>query len=83
MKSVLIRKKFFENCPLCGKDHEVEERNKISYEEKYYFCSNAKNEQEFEIGPMINENLLNAKNAYRKKHNLLTSNEIVDIRKKI
>ena len=31
----------------------------------------------------INENLLNAKNAYRKKHNLLTSNEIVDIRKKI
>ena len=92
MKSVLIRKKFFENCPLCGKDHEVEERkkiayvtiknDKISYEEKYYFCSNAKNEQEFEIGPMINENLLNAKNAYRKKHNLLTSNEIIDIRKK-
>lgn len=74
MKSVLIRKKFFENCPLCGKDHEVEERkkiayvtiknDKISYEEKYYFCSNAKN-------------------AYRKKHNLLTSHEIVDIRKKI
>ena len=31
---------------------------------------------------MINENLLNAKNAYRKKHNLLTSNEIIDIRKK-
>ena len=90
MESILIRKKFFNDCPLCGKSHKAEERkrttsitiknDKVSYEERYYFCQNAKAEHEFEIGPMINENLLNAKNAYRKKHNLLTSDEIAGIR---
>ncbi len=78
-------------CPICGKTHEVEERKRIAktiikndevaYEERYYFCDNANDEEnEFEFGPMINENLLRARNAYRKDHDLLTSDEIISIR---
>ena len=78
-------------CPLCDKTHEVEERKRITtitlkgeevtYEEKFYFCTNAaENENEFENGAMTNENLLNARNAYRVKMGLLTSDEIVAIR---
>ncbi|WP_455018072.1 type II TA system antitoxin MqsA family protein, partial [Oribacterium sinus] len=37
-------------------------------------------EREFETGAMANENLLNARNAYRVLHGLLTSEEIVGIR---
>lgn len=89
-KSTLIRKVHM-NCPLCDKTHEVEERKrittitlkdeKITYEERFYFCANADDEEnEFETGSMTNENLLNARNAYRIKHGLLTSDEIVAIR---
>ena len=88
--STLIRKVHMD-CPLCDKKHEVEERkrfatitlkgDKVTYEEKYYFCANTDDEEnEFETGSMTNENLLNARNAYRVKHGLLTSNEIVAIR---
>ena len=53
----------------------------VAYEEKFYFCVNAdEGENEFESGAMMNENLLNARNAYRMKKGLLTSNEIVTIR---
>ena len=53
----------------------------MTYEEKFYFCENADGEEnEFETGKMINENLLNARNAYRVKMGLLTSDEIVTIR---
>lgn len=75
--STLIRK-IHMNCPICGKTHEVEERKEtttitikgedISYEERFYFCENAdEDENKFETGAMINENLLNARNACRKK----------------
>lgn len=78
-------------CPLCDKTHEVEERkrlatitlkeDKVAYEERYYFCANSDDEEnEFQTGSMTNENLLNARNAYRVKHGLLTSDEIVAIR---
>ncbi|MBR6405086.1 MAG: DUF4065 domain-containing protein [Lachnospiraceae bacterium] len=88
--SYLIRKVHMD-CPLCDKIHEVEERKrlatitlkgeKVSYEERYYFCQNAdEDENEFETGSMTNENLLNARNAYRIKKGLLTSDEIVAIR---
>jgi len=88
--STLIRKVHMD-CPLCDKTHEVEERkrfatitlkgDKITYEERFYFCANADDEEnEFETGSMTNENLLNARNAYRVKHGLLTSDEIVAIR---
>lgn len=80
-------------CPLCGKEHEVEVRVRnaktiikdieVEYEETYYFCENSKEEEnEFETGKMSNVNLLNARNAYRRKNNLLTSDEIVTIREK-
>ena len=86
----LIRKVHMD-CPLCDRKHEVEERKRvatiilkgeeISYEEKFYLCANADaDENEFETGSMTNANLLNARNAYRVKHGLLTSEEIVAIR---
>ena len=89
-KSTLIRKVHM-NCPLCDKTHEVEERKrittitlkdeKITYEERFYFCANADDEEnEFETGSMTNENLLNARNAYRIKKGLIKSDEIVSIR---
>lgn len=86
----LIRKVHM-NCPLCGKTHEVEERKRfvtttlkgesVTYEERVYFCVNSEeDENEFETGAMTNENLLNARNAYRMKFGLLISGEIVAIR---
>ena len=88
--STLIRKVHMD-CPLCDKTHEVEERkrfatitlkgDKVTYEERFYFCANADDEEnEFETGSMTNANLLNARNSYRVKHGLLTSDEIVAIR---
>lgn len=88
--STLIRKVHME-CPLCDKMHEIEERkrtaeitlkgDKVTYEERFYCCANvAEDENEFETGAMMNENLLNARNAYRLKHALLTSGEIIEIR---
>ena len=75
--SILIRK-IRMSCPLCGKTHEVEERKgiatislkgeKVTYEERFYFCENAdEDDNEFETGSMINENLLNARSAYEVK----------------
>lgn len=86
----LIRKIQME-CPLCDKVHEIEERERIAktiikseevnYEETYYFCQNSdEDENEFVTGKMENNNLLNARNAYRKAHGLLTSDQIVAIR---
>ncbi|WP_373212512.1 type II TA system antitoxin MqsA family protein [Ruminococcus sp. 5_1_39BFAA] len=88
--NTLIRKVHM-NCPLCDRTHEVEERKRttsitlkgeeVTYEERFYFCANAdEDENEFETGSMMNENLLNARNAYRVKKGLLTSDEIVAIR---
>ncbi len=90
--SRLVRKVQME-CPLCDKIHELEERTRvastmikgevITYEEIYYFCPNSdEDENEFVTGKMENSNLLNARNAYRKAHGLLTSEEIVAIREK-
>lgn len=86
----LIRKIQTE-CPLCDKVHEIEKRTRIAstiikgeeleYKETYYFCqNNDEDESEFVTGKLENENLLNARNAYRRTHGLLTSDEIVAIR---
>ena len=88
--SILIRK-IHMNCPICDQIHEVEERKRsastvikgdlVTYEEHYFYCENADlDECEFESASMTNRNLLNARNAYRVKHGLLTSDEIVAIR---
>lgn len=90
MRAITI-KKVNMSCPVCDKVHEVEERKRetsiiikgeeVTYEEKFYFCENADEEEnEFETGRMTNENLLRARNAYRVKMGLLTSDEIVAIR---
>ena len=86
----LVRK-IHMDCPLCGRFHEIEERERvtatvikgeeISYEEKFCFCANmAGNKNTFETDAMANENPLRARNAYRMKHGLLTSSEIIEIR---
>lgn len=91
MEATTLLRKIHMNCPICDKTHEVEERKRtttviikddeVTYEERYYFCVNAdEGENEFATGTMTNENLLNARNAYRIKHSLLTSHEIVSIR---
>ena len=89
MEACTLIRKVHMDCPLCDKTHEVEERkrfttitlkgDKVTYEERFYFCANADDEEnEFETGSMTNENLLNARNAYRVKHGLLTSDEILE-----
>ena len=45
-----------------------------------FFANADEDENEFETGAMTNENLLNARNAYRVQKGLLTSDEIVAIR---
>lgn len=77
-------------CPLCDKVHFVEKRKRIgemliknevtSYEEIYFFCQESIDyeENEFVSGELMNQNLQCARNAYRKKHGLLMSNEIAE-----
>ena len=89
-ESVLIRKCHM-NCPICDKTHDVEERERltavkikgeeVAYKERFFYCANAEDdENEFETGEMLNGNLLSARNAYRIKKGLLTSEEIVALR---
>lgn len=91
MESTTLIKKVHIGCPLCDKVHEIEERKrtastvvkgeKVTYEERFYYCANSdEDENEFESGAMTNENLLNARNAYREKMGLLTSYGIIEIR---
>ena len=91
MEATTLIRTIHMECPLCDKIHEIEERKRITttiikgeevtYEERFYFCANADEEEnEFETASMANENLLNARNAYRIKMGLLTSDEIVEIR---
>lgn len=88
----LIRE-FEMDCPICDKVHLIKEYEATStaivkgedveYIEKYFYCENAKEDERiFVNGKLLGENLLNGRNAYRKKHGLLTSYEIADIRKK-
>lgn len=86
-----LLKKVFMTCPICGKQHEVEERLRweempikgvmTRYQEIYYYCVNASDDEcEFVPGGVMNKNLLNARDAYRKAAGLLTSSEIREIR---
>lgn len=79
------------SCPVCGKTHLLEERcrkantmikgQSVEYDQVFYYCSNASENNEYETGVMINLNLINALNAYRRQNGLLTSDEIVSLRK--
>lgn len=79
------------DCPLCGKYHEVTEKTRLAtvmikgedvqYVEFYYDCPYVTtNDKVFMTGAMVNRNLLNARDAYRKEKGLLTSREIKMIR---
>lgn len=91
MENIEIIKKESMNCPLCGHFHEVEMRKSrkesivkgesVSYDEVYYYCPiGYDGEHEFVNSSLLDDNLLNARNAYRINHGLLTSKEIVEIR---
>lgn len=77
-------------CSICDKEHELELREsdsileikgeEIKYKEIYYCCTNTEKNNCFTINNMMSENILRAKDNYRKKHNLLTSKEIKEIR---
>lgn len=78
-------------CPICGEKHELTLCTRknimsikgcdIEYDEKYYKCPKYNDdESEFSSSKIFDENLLNARNEYRKKFGLLTSDEIVKIR---
>ncbi len=78
-------------CPICNRVHLLEVRKRVTqaivkgevvdYEEVYYLCSlSDDDENEFVPAGVMDENLLRARNAYRTKKGLLTSNKIAEIR---
>lgn len=79
-------------CPICEKEHEfkiVEKSIKIKIKneeieclQKFYVCCETGEQIEFEDGKLANENLLALRDAYREKHNLMTSKEIRNLREK-
>ena len=79
------------DCPICNKVHSLEMRKRLTqcivkgeivdYEEVYYLCQlTDEEENEFVPAGIMDENLLRARDAYRTKKGLLTSNEIAIIR---
>lgn len=91
MTDVLVEKVMYE-CPMCDETHLVEKRKRlvktkikgevIEYYENYYRCQMSNESYDFVPGKMMDENLLRARNAYRQLHKMLTSHEIIAIRKK-
>lgn len=80
-------------CPLCGSDHAphlVEQEAitivkgvEISYRETLLVCENSTEESDAcETASLANKNLLAARDAYRARMHLLTSSEIIALRKK-
>ena len=79
-------------CPICEKEHEfkiVEKSIKVTIKneeveclQKFYVCCETGEQIEFENGKLANENLLALRDAYREKHNLMTSKDIRNLREK-
>lgn len=93
MKEDILIEKIKEDCPICNKIHLVEKRKRINktkikdeiieYEEVYLLCPETNEEEnKYANAELMDINLLNARDAYRKQKNLLTSQEIKTIRKK-
>lgn len=79
------------DCSLCNKVHLLEQRKRLTqsivkdetvdHEEVYFSCPlSDDDENEFVPAGLMDENLLRARDAYRRKKGLLTSNEIANIR---
>jgi len=85
--------KYFKNldfCPGCGKKHDLEikselvsiniKKEKIIYKRRYFYCENV--DEILIPAKLMDENLLRAKDTYRMKNDLLTSEQIKNIRQK-
>ena len=82
------------SCPICDNIHDVEHRiepanmsikgEDVEYTAEYLRCpvNNIDGDDSWSSADMLDENLLRARDAYRVKHNLLTSGDIIEIRKK-
>lgn len=79
------------DCPICNKVHPVEVRKRLTqglvkgevveYDEVYYLCPLCDEEDnEFVPAGIMDNNLLKARDSYRKNKGLLTSGEIAKIR---
>lgn len=87
MKKIRIEKKL---CLVCMEehdvdiveivDHEIFKNVEVEFTSTYEYCSIA--DEYLENEDMIKANALAMKDAYRKKMKLMTSNELIDLRKK-
>jgi putative zinc finger/helix-turn-helix YgiT family protein len=79
-------------CPICNAVHTIEKRQRdtqslvkgeeVDYNEVYFLCNECDEEEnEFVSAGIMDQNLLKARDAYRRKKSLLTSKEIAEIRK--
>jgi putative zinc finger/helix-turn-helix YgiT family protein len=79
-------------CPICNAVHSVEKRQRdtkslvkgeeVDFNEVYFLCNECDEEEnEFVPAGIMDQNLLKARDAYRRKKSLLTSEEIAEIRK--
>ena len=90
MENIIEIQKINHDCPVCDRVHEVEQitrivssnikNDEVEHEETILRCP--EHDEEWYHGKMLDDALLKAKNAYRIKHGLLTSDEIKEIRKK-
>lgn len=80
------------DCPICDRIHSLEKRKRdtqgivkgdlVDYMEIFYLCPvTHEEENEFVPASLMDENLLRARDSYRKSKGLLTSYEISEIRK--
>lgn len=77
-------------CPICEEEHEVKvlkivskeiiKNEEIEYEQIVYECEECN--EYFEDGELLNRNLDELRDAYRRKKELLTAKEIIEIRNK-
>jgi hypothetical protein len=76
------------DCPICNKVHLLEKRNRLTqavvkddivdYEEVYYLCPMSDtDENEFVSAGIMDENLLRARDAYRIKKILTSSDNML------
>ena len=85
-----IVKKIIQLCPFCMESHEMDvvkeherttfKNKSVDYEATYLFCANSG--EYICTEDMLDANDIAMKDAYRKSENLLTSDEIVAIRRK-
>lgn len=79
------------DCPICDKVHTIHKCKRmtqalikeqvVSYEEIYFFCPESDEEEcEFVPASLMDQNLLAARDGFRREKGLLTSAEIAEIR---